>query len=244
MSYMKLPDKNELTSYSLNFLISITLLTIATPILLIALLATYLQDKSHPLYLARRVGKHGKPYTMYKIRSMVTDADKTGVDSTKLNDERLTTLGRFLRICKIDELPQFINVVLGQMSLVGPRPNVEREVLKYTINEKKLLSVAPGITDISSITFSDLNEFLSDKGDANLAYEQYIRPWKSRLGLFYIKHKSISLDLKIVLLTALNFISRRTTLNILDSILNNLNCEEELRLIASRKKEPYKASPP
>ena len=146
----------------------------------------WLQDFHSPFYIAPRVGKDGKIFKMVKLRSMIIDADKTGVDSTSSQDKRITPIGRFVRAYKLDEIPQLWNVLKGEMSFVGPRPNVKREVDLYTEIESNLLTVQPGITDISSIVFSDLNDILKNSQDPNLDYNQLVRPWKSRLSLVYV----------------------------------------------------------
>ena len=170
----------------IDFSISLLLLLIFSPLLFLLSFLVYLQDFRHPLYMPSRVGFRGRNFTMFKMRSMVFNADSTGVDSTSSTDSRITPLGSFIRRFKIDELTQLINVLLGTMSLVGPRPNVQTEVDLYTKVELSLLSVKPGITDISSIVFSDEGDILSEFDDPDLAYNQYIRPYKSSLGLFYI----------------------------------------------------------
>ena len=111
---------------------------------------------------------------------MIINADSSGVDSTSATDSRITSIGHVIRRFKLDELTQLWNVFLGDMSLVGPRPNVRKETDLYTIPEKLLLTVRPGITDISSIIFSDEGDILANKKDPDLAYNQLIRPWKSR----------------------------------------------------------------
>ena len=113
----------------------------------------WLQDFHSPFYIAPRVGKDGKIFKMVKLRSMIIDADKTWVDSTSSHDKRITPIGRFVRAYKLDEIPQLWNVLKGEMSFVGPRPNVKREVDLYTEIESNLLTVQPGITAISSIVF-------------------------------------------------------------------------------------------
>ena len=126
---------------------------------------------------------------MVKIRSMIINADKTGVDSTSSDDMRITSVGKVIRKLKLDELSQLWNVLIGDMSLVGPRPNVKSETDLYTKIEKNLLNVKPGITDFSSIVFSDEGDILSGSDDPDLLYNQLIRPWKSRLSLFYIEKR-------------------------------------------------------
>ena len=168
----------------------------------------WLQDFHSPFYIAPRVGKDGKIFKMVKLRSMIIDADKTGVDSTSSQDKRITPIGRFVRAYKLDEIPQLWNVLKGEMSFVGPRPNVKREVDLYTEIESNLLTVQPGITDISSIVFSDLNDILKNSQDPNLDYNQLVRPWKSRLSLVYVENQSFWLDIRLIFLTAVALVSR------------------------------------
>ena len=172
-----------------------------------------LNDFSNPIYSGKRVGKDFKTFSQFKLRSMSKKKKfLSNVTSSSDNDPRITSIGRFLRKTKFDEIPQLINILLGQMSFVGPRPNVVNEVEKYYNEEKKLLSVKPGITDFSSIVFSDEGEILSESKDPDLDYNLYIRFWKSSLGLIYIKHRSVKLYLYIVFLTIMNFFNREKTL--------------------------------
>src|SRR3990172_2149393 len=183
-------------------------LILTSQILAPVMIAVWLQDFHSPFYIAPRVGRGGRLFRMVKLRSMVVRADKTGVDSTSANDPRITSVGRFIRRYKLDELSQLWNVLKGDMSLVGPRPQVDRDVALYTDVERRLLSVQPGITDISSIVFADEGEILKDSQDPDLDYNQLIRPWKSRLGLLYIERHSIFLDLQLIGLTVLAILSR------------------------------------
>ena len=184
-------------------------LLIFSPVILILVLIIWLQDFGNPLYIAERIGKDSIPFRMYKLRTMIINADSTGVDSTSSNDNRITSVGKFIRKFKIDEISQLINVLLGDMSLVGPRPNVLREILMYTDLEKELLTVKPGITDFASIVFSDEGEILSDSDDPDIDYNQLIRPGKGYLGIFYIRNQSIKLDLMLIFLTAIAILSRK-----------------------------------
>jgi lipopolysaccharide/colanic/teichoic acid biosynthesis glycosyltransferase len=162
----------------------------SAPILLPVMFVVWRQDGNSPFYVAERTGLNGKAFKMIKLRSMIVNADKSGVDSTGANDMRITPVGHFIRRYKLDELTQLWNVLKGDMSLVGPRPNVKRETDLYTSEERRLLSVKPGITDFSSIVFSDEGDILKDKSDPDIAYHQLIRPGKSRLGIFYIENRS------------------------------------------------------
>ena len=186
-----------------DVLLSFFGLVIISPVLLIVMFLVWKQDNKSPFYIALRSGKQKKEFKIVKLRSMVIDADKNGVDSTSSSDIRITPIGYVIRKYKLDELTQLWNVLIGDMSLVGPRPNTRSETELYTYLEKKLLSVRPGITDLSSIVFSDEGEILKDKKNPDLSYNQLIRPWKSRLGLIYIENQSLFLDLKIIIYTGI-----------------------------------------
>ena len=155
-----------------DILTSLMGLILFSPILLIFMYLVYRQDKNSPFYLAPRVGKDGLMFQMLKLRSMTVNADKSGVDSTSVDDERITPIGHKIRRYKLDEFTQLWNVLIGDMSLVGPRPNVVSDTNLYTNIEKKLLKVRPGITDFSSIVFSDEGEILEGKEDPDLSYNK------------------------------------------------------------------------
>lgn len=227
----------------LDIIMAGILITLTSPILMIALLAIYLEDKSWPLYSPLRVGKNGTAFRMHKLRTMCIGADQNKVDTTGLHDKRITKVGHLLRRYKIDELPQFWNILIGDMSFVGPRPQIEREVLLYTDLEKGLLAVAPGITDLSSIVFSDLAEIVENASDPNIAYNQLVRPWKSRLGLFYVEHATLWLDLALIGLTSVAIISKPYALAGVVWILQKLNAPAELIEICKRK-VPLVPTPP
>ncbi len=220
-----------------DIILSVLGLILTAPLMIPALIAVWLQDFKSPFYVADRSGKDEINFKMFKIRSMVVNADKSGVSSTSDNDMRITAVGRFIRKYKLDELSQLINVLIGDMSLVGPRPNVPHEVALYTESEKKLLTVKPGITDISSIVFSDEGDILKDSKDPDADYNRLIRPWKSRLGILYIENQSLVLDLKLIFLTALAIVSKKDALNGVGGILGNLNAEADLIEVCKREKE-------
>jgi lipopolysaccharide/colanic/teichoic acid biosynthesis glycosyltransferase len=227
-----------------DVVVSLIGLIISSPILIPAMIAVWLQDFHAPFYIPLRVGKDGKLYKMVKLRSMVIRADRTGVDSTSANDPRITRVGRFVRAYKIDELPELWNVLKGDMSLVGPRPNVKRETDLYTEVERGLLTVKPGITDISSIVFSDENEILKDSQDPDIDYNQLIRPWKSRLGLLYVAHRSVILDIKLIVLTVVAILSRDQALTGIQKILADLGADGMLRQVARRHEKLVPYAPP
>ncbi len=219
-------------------------LILASPILIPVMVAIWLQDFHHPFYIADRVGKNGKLFKMVKLRSMIVGADKTGVDSTSGADPRITKVGHFIRNYKLDELSQLWNVLRGDISLVGPRPQVHRDVAIYTDVEKGLLNAKPGITDISSIVFADEGEILKDGQNPDLEYNQLIRPWKSRLGLFYIDNQSLFIDLKLIWLTAMAILSRERAIAGINKILVDLGADEQLIQVAKREDELKPYPPP
>lgn len=216
---------------------------ILSPIMILFSMLVWLQDFQNPIYYGARVGKNNNIFNMIKLRTMHIGADKTGVDSTSSKDNRITFVGHVIRRFKIDELFQLFNVVKGDMSLVGPRPNVIRDVALYSEIEKKILLVLPGITDISSIVFSDEGEILADHTDPDLAYNQLIRPWKSRLAILYISKKSIFLDLQIIFYTVVAIFSKQLALNWINKKLIQFNVDKKL-IIACMRDKPLKPHPP
>jgi len=228
----------------MDILFSIFGLFLTSPILLPVMFLVWKQDKHSPLYVAERVGKDFKPFKMVKLRSMIKNADTSGVDSTSVNDMRITPIGQFIRKYKLDELTQLWNVFLGDMSLVGPRPNVRRETDLYTLEERKLLSVKPGITDFASIVFSDEGEILSDQKDPDVAYNQLIRPGKSRLGLFYLEVASLRTDIALLFLTVVAVLSREKALAMNSSYLRFIKAHESLIKVALRDSPLIPTPPP
>ena len=229
---------------TIDILFSLFGLIIALPLLIVCLLAIWLYDFNNPFYIVKRVGKNGKVFHMIKLRSMKIDADKSGVASTANNDNRITPIGKLIRKYKIDELSQLINVLFGSMSLVGPRPQLEKEVKFYTEEEKGLLKIQPGITDFASIIFSDEGSILQGSQDPDLDYNQLIRPWKSRLGIFYIKNVTISLDMKLIVLTAISLFSKQRSLKYINKILISLSADEKLIEVSKRENQLIPHPPP
>jgi lipopolysaccharide/colanic/teichoic acid biosynthesis glycosyltransferase len=185
-------------------------LVICSPIFLVLLIAIRLESRGPVFYRGVRVGLHGKPFRIYKFRSMVTDAEKLGASSTHQADPRLTRCGKFIRKYKLDELSQLVNVFLGDMGFVGPRPEVQKFVDIYTEEEKQILSVRPGITDWSSIKFHNEAEIIEASGIANAdeAYEKLIRPEKLRLQEIHQGTQSLG-GHQIVVSTVLTLFSTR-----------------------------------
>lgn len=173
-------------------------LIVLSPLLLVLALLIKMGSRGGAFYRGLRAGRSGKPFRVLKFRTMVVNADKIGGPSTSADDPRLTRLGAFLRRYKMDELPQLINVVKGDMSLVGPRPEVLEEVSLYNEKEKHLLDVRPGITDWASIRFRNEGEILRGSADPHQAYREKIRPEKIRLGLEYVQKHSFLTDCRII----------------------------------------------
>ena len=235
---------NKLSKKLFDFVLAFIGLIVLSPLLIIITIAIWFQDFKSPFYISDRVGKDEKIFKIIKLRSMVTGADKKGIDSTSVNDTRITRLGKIVRKYKIDEISQLVNVLKGDMSLVGPRPNVKRETDIYTTEEKKLLEVKPGITDFASIVFADEGVILANQSDPDIAYNQLIRPGKSKLGLFYVKNQSLFLDLQILVLTLLTIISRENALKFSAKLLKSNRADEELITLSSRKKVLIPTPPP
>ena len=227
-----------------DLVVALILIIVFSPLLILFSFLIWKQDWHSPFYVAPRVGKKEKIFKMIKFRSMVINADKSDVDSTSSSDNRITPLGAIIRKYKIDELPNFFNIIIGDMSFVGPRPNVKRETDLYTKEEMKLLSVRPGITDFASIVFSDEGDILEGSLDPDLDYNQLIRPWKSQLGIFYVKKRTLLLDIKLIILTAISIISRKKALNSINKILINLSAEEKLIQISKRENQLTPHPPP
>ncbi|MDD2191628.1 MAG: sugar transferase [Bacteroidales bacterium] len=186
-----------------DFLTSLFGLIILSPLFIIIALIIGLGTKGGVFYKQTRVGKNNKDFKVYKFRSMVVDADKKGLLSIGKDgrDPRVTKIGYALRKYKLDELPQLINVIKGEMSLVGPRPEVRKYVDLYTDEEKQVLEVRPGITDIASITYRNENDLLSQSDNPEEYYIKEIMPKKLALSLKYIKTRSFLGDINLIFKT-------------------------------------------
>ena len=185
----------------LDFVLSLVGLIILSPLFVVVAILIKLDSKGSVFYRGIRTGLCGKPFRIIKFRTMVANAEQLGGTSTAETDRRITRVGSWLRRRKLDELPQLINVLKGDMSLVGPRPEVEEYTRLYSEEEKQILSVLPGITDLASIRFRDLNEILAKGDDPDNYYAEHIRPIKNQLRLEYARNRSFWLDLKILLHT-------------------------------------------
>ena len=229
----------------IDIVFSIVALTVTAPVVGAAMLLIWSHDGRPPIYWAPRVGRGGRDFRMAKLRTMTVDADRTGGSSTSRSDGRITPPGRLLRRWKIDELPQFWNVLLGQMSLVGPRPNLRRGGVDiYTGEELRLLKARPGVTDLASIVFSDEADILDGAADPDALYDRVIRPWKSRLGLLYLDRRTLWIDLRILVLTVLAISAKSAALRGVDQILAEWNADETLRNVCRRQSALPWAAPP
>ena len=177
-------------------------LLMSFPLLILFAVRIRLESPGSIFYRGIRVGKKGKQFRIFKFRTMVINADKIGGPSTSADDHRLTKFGKFLRKYNLDELPQLINILKGEMSFVGPRPEIPSEIETYDQKTKKIiLSVKPGMTDLATLANIHEEEILKGSSDPHQAYREKIKPEKIRLGLEYIKKRSFWLDLKIILKT-------------------------------------------
>jgi lipopolysaccharide/colanic/teichoic acid biosynthesis glycosyltransferase len=234
-----------MTKRCFDLIFAFAALILASPIILVAALLVWGQDGRSPFYRGLRVGRGGRDFRMIKLRTMIEGGERLGGSSTALSDPRLTPLGAMLRRFKIDELPQFWNVLLGNMSIVGPRPNFRvGGVDRYTDEELRLLSVRPGITDVASIVFSDEGEILKDSSDPDALYDCVIRPWKNRLALITIDNRSFLLDFRLIWLTVVAIASRTAALRGVAQILETLHADEQLKRVCRRHGPLPRGLPP
>jgi len=184
-------------------------LVVLAPVLAAVALAIKLESRGPVFYRGMRAGRHGKPFRIFKFRTMVMNADKIGGPSSSADDPRITRVGGFLRRYKLDELPQLLNVLKGEMSLVGPRPEVLQYVAMFNTEEQAILSVSPGITDWASIANSDEGARLAGSPDPEKTYLEEIRPEKIRLQLEYVRRRSFGTDMRILLETFKVLVSKQ-----------------------------------
>ena len=181
-------------------------LLILLPIMIIVSLMILLESKGGVFYKQLRVGKDNRIFKLYKFRSMTIGSDKKGLITVGSKESRITKIGYFIRKYKIDELPQLLNVLIGEMSLVGPRPEVKKYVELYTKEEKQVLSVKPGITDYASIEYSEENILLGKSKNPEQTYIKEIIPAKIALNMKYINNKTIIEYFRIIILTIIKIL--------------------------------------
>lgn len=177
------------------------------PVYIVLSIMIVMDSRGGIFYKQTRVGKDNKDFKLFKFRTMVTGADRKGLITVGARDSRVTKIGYYLRKYKMDELPQLFNVFLGDMSLVGPRPEVRKYVEMYSPEQMKVLSVKPGITDYASIEYSNENEILAKAVDPDKEYIEVIMPAKLELNLRYIREQGIMTDIKLILKTIQKIVS-------------------------------------
>jgi lipopolysaccharide/colanic/teichoic acid biosynthesis glycosyltransferase len=191
----------SVTKRCLDVTLSVVALVLLAPVLVAIAVLIKATSPGPVLYRGLRAGCNGKNFHILKFRTMVVDAEKKGGASTAVDDPRLTPVGRMLRKYKLDELPQFFNVLGGSMSLVGPRPQVLSYTDKYQGEDRLILTMRPGITDLASLYFSDMDKVLGS-GDVDAKYARDVEPVKNVLRLRYVREASLVLDLRILVETA------------------------------------------
>jgi lipopolysaccharide/colanic/teichoic acid biosynthesis glycosyltransferase len=187
----------------IDFSLALLALVVLSPLLLIIGLAVVLDSPGSPFHRARRVGQQGKIFRMWKFRSMVMNAANLGPTITGANDPRITRVGRFLRVTKLDELPQFLNVVLGDMSLVGPRPEAPEIVAMYTAEQRAVLAVKPGVTGRVQLESREESDSIPEDAKADEYYVRHMLDRKFRTDMEYLKNRTVRGDVSILLATAL-----------------------------------------
>ena len=182
-------------------------LLLLSPVLAVIALLIRLEDGGPVFFRQVRVGRGGRPFRIWKFRTMVVDADRLGRSITVGDDRRITRCGKWLRRWKLDELPQLINVVLGEMGFVGPRPEVPRYVDLYSPEQRRVLELRPGITDLASIAYRNESELLQEQEDPEAFYIDQVMPDKIRINLDYASRASLWRNIKVILAT-LGFIPK------------------------------------
>lgn len=188
---------------AMDVIVSAAALLVLWPIFLLIALAIVADDPGPVFYRQVRVGRGGKPFRIFKFRTMVVDADKKGLSITVGRDSRITRVGAFLRRTKLDELAQLLNVLAGQMSFVGPRPEVPRYVELYTPYQRQVLLVRPGITDYASIAYRNENDLLAGAADPERMYVETVMPDKIELNMKYLREISPLADLRLIMKTVI-----------------------------------------
>ena len=181
-------------------------IALLSPLFVVLYIAICLESKGGGIYSQTRVGKEGRDFKLFKFRSMRIGSDKKGLITVGGRDPRVTRTGFFIRKYKLDELPQLFNVLIGDMSIVGPRPEVRKYVDLYTDEQRKVLSVRPGITDYASIEYADENTILGQARDPDLAYVEQIMPDKIRYNMKYIDNRCLKEYFKIIFLTLMKIV--------------------------------------
>lgn len=191
-----------------DIVFAVFILLLFLPFGIVISLAILFSSKGGVFYVQERIGIDGKPFGLFKFRSMRHDADKAGKLTVGMRDPRITRIGYFIRKFKLDEFPQFINVLIGDMSIVGPRPEVKEYVDEYTSKQRDVLSVKPGITDYASIAYFDENKLLGESENPRETYIKEIMPAKIDLNRKYFENPTLSKDVRIIWMTIMKVLGR------------------------------------
>jgi len=193
----------------LDFVFSVVALVVLLPLMMLIYLFIVFESKGGGFYNQRRVGINGEIFHLHKFRTMYTGSDRAGLITVGKRDSRITRTGNFLRKTKLDELPQLINILKGEMSVVGPRPEVEKYVQLYNDEQRKILNVRPGLADITSIRFANEAEILGEQADPEDYYIRVLMPQKLEMSLDYAKNPSLKKYFEIIWLTLKLIINAR-----------------------------------
>lgn len=213
---------NKSLKRSLDLFLAIILLILLSPVFLIISLLIIVDDGFPVFYKAERGGYQGSTFRIFKFRSMIKNAENLGGGTTALNDVRITKIGHFLRKTKLDEIPQLINIIKGDMSFIGPRPELLRYTSHYKGLEKNILNVRPGITDFSSIAFINLDEVVGQE-NADEMYEKYVLQKKNYLRIKYVEQISFSVDCNLFFKTVIRTISKALKIIFKKEVKNGKN---------------------
>lgn len=189
-----------MAKWCFDVVFAVLALIVLAPVFLLIAILIKLDSEGPVFYRGIRTGQYGRPFRIFKFRTMIVDAERKGGGSTAKDDSRITRIGRFLRRHKLDELPQLLNVLKGEMSIVGPRPELPQYTDLYTDDEKLILTVRPGITDYASLEFINLGDVLGND-NPDRVYEERVRPIKNALRVKYVREQSFKGDLVIILRT-------------------------------------------
>jgi lipopolysaccharide/colanic/teichoic acid biosynthesis glycosyltransferase len=192
-----------------DILVSFFILLLFLPVAVIIAFVISLESKGGVFYFQERIGKNGVPFQLWKFRTMQKNADQYGKLTVGMNDVRITKAGLFLRKYKLDEFPQFVNVLLGQMSIVGPRPEVQEYVTLYSKEQREVLEVKPGITDYASLEYFNENELLGKSTDPTKTYIEEVMPAKLAINRKYVQQSGFFQDIKIMWLTFMKILGRK-----------------------------------
>jgi lipopolysaccharide/colanic/teichoic acid biosynthesis glycosyltransferase len=214
-----------LAKRSFDLTASICGLVILSPLMLVIAILVKVEDGGSVFFRHERTGRFGRPFRMWKFRTMIRDASKIGPSLTIAGDSRVTRIGNWLREHKLDELPQLFNVVCGAMTVVGPRPEVPKYVAMYTSEQRRVLALDPGITDRASILYANESSLLAEHSDPERFYIEQVVPEKIRINLEYASRATLLSDLAVVLETVRQILPRSKVLRTTTEMAPTFDCE-------------------